>query len=1422
MAYDAGEAYLRVIPSFAGVVEKINREAARWGVSGGKEFARNWNQTVRRETNNAPLGPSREQSRRQGEQTGRTFADSFKARVDAALRSLPDIQINANSTDAEVRIARLRTNLEQLRDQRIGIDIDTATALATVENLRRQIEEVGRESPDVAVRVDTARAIAELDRIQADIDRLRAESPEVDVDVNDHGSAARTAGDLNLLHVAMIALAPAAIPLGAALVAAFAGALAVIGAVVAGIGVLTLGLSGVSKTVDLLGQRQQARDQAKDTNQLAQAERGLADARYNAAQQAISSAEAVKNARQSLADTERRVARQAVSDARAVADAQRNLAVAQQSVHLARVQAVRDLQDLQNAQIDANLGKRQAEIDLANAQANLQRVNHDWTATAAQRKQAQLDLDKAEQALAESKEKANRATADNTKAQKAGVSGAPAVVAALRQQRNAVEALRVARQKERQDAADGARQIARADQAVADALRNQQNQARASAEAILSAQDALNQATQGTASGVSKINDQLKHTSPAVLAFARFWRRTMSPIVADLKNSASSGLLPALERGLKTMKPLFAPLEQFIHRMAATIGRLFDQMATAFTSPFWTRFFAFLSRNLPRWLSEIGHVIGNIATGLAGVFEQFGPIINSIGRGLVSLTGKFADWGKSLGRNSAFQSFIRYVKDNLPIVVDFFGHLFTIAGKLITALAPLGHVMVVVFDKLSQFLAKLSPNQLLLLIGALGALVAALGGPVIAVIVAVTAGVALLVRNWDKVYAVLGPIIRVIKSVLLAVFDGLKKAIGFVTAAIRSHKSQFEALGNFIKKVIVPILSFLIKVFGTLVKFGFEVVGKAISFLITAFADLIQIIRDIVGAAQAVGRWFAGPFVDFFVNAWHAITGAFSAAWAWVKSTWSTVWNGVKQIVVAPIEAAVSFLVHVWDDITGAFSSAWNWVKHTWSAIWNGAKELVTAPIDAAGRLVSGAWHAITSAFSDAWHWVSNTFSTLWDGLKDVFYSPIKWFTDHISGWWDDITSGFTTALHALEGAVSTVWDNLKKIFGEPVYAIVHYVYNEGIRAVWNWVVGALGLDGAKIDWVPDSKIPHYSTGGVVPGYEPGRDTVPAMLSKGEGILRPEVVRDLGPETITRWNRNRAARFAEGGIVTDSPFGRPVYGFAGGVGQVLSDLNPTQIIDWVKDKVTGWVHALDRFTDNPVGKALAEIPAKLGGKIVSWLWNQVKGFLLDAPPPNLTSRQYGNRQTAADVMQRSYPAWWNTPINPDTQFPEQYTYLDFLWTRESNWDNYADTRRSGLDAPNAKIFAYGIAQARPATKYPLAGRPTDLGGGSDAETQIVWGLNYIAGRYGSPASAWGHELVYGWYDHGGVLEPGLTLAYNGTGRAEMVVAPDAMEQLATARASGAPVHIVGTLGFRSDALDPLGVFIDGRIEDNRAFHGAHQ
>lgn len=80
---------------------------------------------------------------------------------------------------------------------------------------------------------------------------------------------------------------------------------------------------------------------------------------------------------------------------------------------------------------------------------------------------------------------------------------------------------------------------------------------------------------------------------------------------------------------------------------------------------------------------------------------------------------------------------------------------------------------------------------------------------------------------------------------------------------------------------------------------------------------------------------------------------------------------------------------------------------------------------------------------------------------------------------------------------------------------------------------------------------------------------------------------------------------------------------------------------------------------------------------------------------------------------------------------DQMPPLISLWDQESGWNPYAVNPSSG---------AYGIPQSLG------HGHPYDLG---DYVAQVNWGLNYIAGRYGSPMAAEAHERAVHWYGGGG-------------------------------------------------------------------------
>jgi hypothetical protein len=80
---------------------------------------------------------------------------------------------------------------------------------------------------------------------------------------------------------------------------------------------------------------------------------------------------------------------------------------------------------------------------------------------------------------------------------------------------------------------------------------------------------------------------------------------------------------------------------------------------------------------------------------------------------------------------------------------------------------------------------------------------------------------------------------------------------------------------------------------------------------------------------------------------------------------------------------------------------------------------------------------------------------------------------------------------------------------------------------------------------------------------------------------------------------------------------------------------------------------------------------------------------------------------------------------------EQFACLELLWDKESGWNELAEN----------PIGAYGIPQSYPGSKMASFGDDWR----TNPVTQILWGLDYIEGRYDAPCDAWAKSEAEGFY-----------------------------------------------------------------------------
>jgi SLT domain-containing protein len=127
---------------------------------------------------------------------------------------------------------------------------------------------------------------------------------------------------------------------------------------------------------------------------------------------------------------------------------------------------------------------------------------------------------------------------------------------------------------------------------------------------------------------------------------------------------------------------------------------------------------------------------------------------------------------------------------------------------------------------------------------------------------------------------------------------------------------------------------------------------------------------------------------------------------------------------------------------------------------------------------------------------------------------------DAIQGGLVNVQGAFSTGVNA----IGATWEQLRAKTDAPVRFTVDNVFNKGLVGVWNHVSDFIGTDKMSTF--------SYASGGVTPGFTPGRDVHKFIsptggrleLSGGEAIMVPEFTAAMGPDWVYRMNQLARAR----------------------------------------------------------------------------------------------------------------------------------------------------------------------------------------------------------------------------------------------------------------------------------------------------------
>lgn len=589
---------------------------------------------------------------------------------------------------------------------------------------------------------------------------------------------------------------------------------------------------------------------------------------------------------------------------------------------------------------------------------------------------------------------------------------------------------------------------------------------------------------------------------------------------------------------------------------------------------------------------------------------------------------------------------------------------------------------------------------------------------------------------------------------------------GIATAATWLWSNVLSPVFDFIGLAARVLAAIIVTVVVTPIVLAFRLFAAVATWL---WSTVLSPIFTLIGNA-AMWLWanMIRPAIDFVVGYYRM--WAEVALWLWSNAikpaiegiAWLAMWLWTNAI-----KPTVDFIVWGFQQIGSAASWLWhNLVEPAWRGIGAAVQfvyQNLLLPAFAGLKIGLG-------AVGDAFSWVyQHVIKPAWDAVgaavRVVYDSVLRPAFDAAKSAVRSVGQAFSDAVDFIE----RVWGRVRAVAAVPVNFVINEVYNHGIRAVWNWVADFLGLGK-----LAEAKPIAFAGGGILTGYAPGRDVVPALLSPGESVLTPEATRLVGPGTVLALNAAASgrpatvvgggvARFAGGGVVGS------LLSFVDGIGENVVDLF-TDPVRWIKGHIG--------FGDSPWITMLAKAPAKLIGGAVDWLWDKINPFSSGGGGGNLDA------WINAAMSFTGVPANWSGPLHT-------------LIMRESggnpraqnNWDANArrgDPSRGLMQTIGATFNAYRDRRLSADIFDPIA--------------NIVAGINYIKARYGSIFNV---QQAVGatprGYDQGGWLPPGMSTVYNGTGKPEAVFTAEQFDLIG--RAADRPTQPQITVYARTDA-DP--------------------
>lgn len=375
---------------------------------------------------------------------------------------------------------------------------------------------------------------------------------------------------------------------------------------------------------------------------------------------------------------------------------------------------------------------------------------------------------------------------------------------------------------------------------------------------------------------------------------------------------------------------------------------------------------------------------------MADIQTAIAPLLVSI----AEIVGSIATW---ISQNSALAAVIAAVVTGVGLVVGIF-----------MALAPI--VMTIST-----------------IIGGVGAAFGAMILPVLAIVAAVAAFVALgiaVYKNWDG-----------ISEFFVNLWEGIKTI--FTTS--------ITAIGEFLSTVWDGMVT-IIKTVWDGIKLYFTTVLNIYKLIFTTIWTGIKAAVTVVwNAIKNTATTVFNGIKLYFTTVLNIYKTIFTTVWNAIKTVVTTVWNGIKSTATTVFNAIKTTITTIFNAIKTVSSSVWNSIKAVISTVVNGIRSVVTTVFNAIKAVSSSVWNSIKSVVSSAVNGIRSVVTTVFNAVRSIVSSVMTTVKSVISSAWNGAKSIVSIAVNSIKSTVSNVFNALKGVVSTAMSGV-----KAAIESGWN------------------------------------------------------------------------------------------------------------------------------------------------------------------------------------------------------------------------------------------------------------------------------------------------------------------------------------------------------------------------------------